>query len=140
MDKKPSSLKTETPQETAVSSIVERKSTEVYPLDPPWLSDALVYIHRHYADNLSASDVYAHLGLSHTPVDRAFKRTLGTSVHQEVLRVKLEEAARLLRGGGAASVGEVAKRCGFARQEHFWHAFKRRFGVSPSLYAAKGAD
>ncbi len=127
-------------EKVAPLRVVERKSTEVYPLDPPWLSDALVYIHRHYADNLSASDVYAHLGLSHTPVDRAFKRTLGTSVHQEVLRVKLEEAARLLRGGGAASVGEVAKRCGFARQEHFWHAFKRRFGVSPSLYAAKGAN
>lgn len=125
-------------EKVAPLRVVERKSTEVYPLDPPWLSDALVYIHRHYSDNLAAGDVYAHLGLSHTPVDKAFKKALGTSVHQEVLRVKLEEAARLLRGGGAASVGEVAKRCGFARQEHFWHAFKGRFGVSPSLYAAKG--
>ena len=123
----------------APRGVVERKSTEVYPLDPPWLSDALVYIHRHYSDNLSASDVYAHLGLSHTPIDKAFKDSLGISVHQEILRVKVEEAARLLRDGEATSVGEVARRCGFARQEHFWHAFKRRFGMSPSLYAAKSA-
>lgn len=125
-------------EKVAPLRVVERKSTEVYPLDPPWLSDALVYIHRHYSDNLAAGDVYAHLGLSHTPVDRAFKKALGTSVHQEILRVKLEKAARILKDDAAVSVGEVAKRCGFARQEHFWHAFKGRFGVSPSLYAAKG--
>lgn len=47
-------------------------------------------------------------------------------------------ATRILKDDAAVSVGEVAKRCGFARQEHFWHAFKGRFGVSPSLYAAKG--
>jgi len=123
----------------APTRVVERRSTEVYPLDPPWLSDALVYIHRHYSDNLAASDVYSHLGLSHTPVDKAFRDSLGTSVYQEILRVKIEAAARLLRDGEAASVGDVARQCGFARPEHFWHAFKRRFGMAPSLYAARAA-
>ncbi len=117
--------------------VVERASTEVYPLDPPWISDALVFIRRNFRRNISASDVYSHVGLSHTPIDKAFKEVLGSSVHKEIMRAKLAEAARML-SSGEASVGVVSKKCGFPSQEHFWYAFKRRFGVSPSEYAESG--
>ena len=39
--------------------VVVRTSTETYPVDPSWLSDALVFIRRHVADRLSAVDIWS---------------------------------------------------------------------------------
>ena len=38
--------------------VAERASTETYPLEPEWMSDALVFIHRHVSDGISAEDVF----------------------------------------------------------------------------------
>ena len=35
--------------------VIGRASTEVYPVDPPWLSDVLVYMRKHVGDRLTAS-------------------------------------------------------------------------------------
>ena len=76
--------------------VVERASTEVYPLEPPWLSDALVFIGRHIGDNLTASDVYRRVGFSHAQVDKIFRAKLGTSVQKTTSEMQLEKAQRLL--------------------------------------------
>lgn len=55
-------------------------------------SDALVFIRQNINQNLSAADVYAAVGKSHTIVDRAFMKALGTSVKQTIIRFQLEEA------------------------------------------------
>ena len=44
-----------------------------YPVSPAWLSDALVFIRANISRNLTAADVYAHVGKSHTLVDHAFR-------------------------------------------------------------------
>ena len=121
------------------AGIVERRSTEVYPVNPPWLSDALVYIRRHVTDNITASDVYAHLKLSHTPVDTAFRKTLGSSVQKEIIRCRLDEACRLLRQDDLP-VGVVAKRSGFSSGEYFFHSFADKFGMSPTEYRVRARD
>ena len=113
--------------------VVVRPSSEVYPLNPPWLSEALVFISHNIGRNLTSADVARHLGMSHTPVDRAFRSVLGTSVQKEIVRVRLEMAARLLQTT-TLSVGEVAKRAGFTRSEYFCSCFRAKFGVKPSEY------
>ena len=113
--------------------VVVRTSTEVYPLNPPWLSDALVFISRNACHNLTAADVVRHVGLSHTPVDKAFRTALGTSVQKEIVRVRLESAARLLETT-TLPVGDIAKKTGFTRSEYFCSCFRSRFGVRPSEY------
>ncbi len=113
--------------------LVVRPSTEVYPIDPPWLSDALVFIGRNACKNLSSAAVARHLGLSHTPVDRAFRNVLGSSVKEEITNVRLKAAARLLRTT-ALPVGEVAQRSGFSNGEYFCSCFRCKYGASPSEY------
>ncbi len=113
--------------------VVARPSTEVYPLKPPWLSEALVFISRNIGKNLTSSDIARHLGMSHTPIDRAFRRVLGTSVQKEIERVRLELGARLL-ATTRLPVGEIAKRAGFTRTEYFCSCFRNKFGVKPSEY------
>ena len=71
--------------------------------------------------------------MSHTPIDRAFRKVLGTSVQKEIERVRLELGARLL-ATTRLPVGEIAKRAGFTRTEYFCSCFRNKFGVKPSEY------
>lgn len=112
--------------------ITVRASTEIYPLDPPWLSDALIFIHRNIASNLTAADVYNHLGLSHTTVDAGFRKTLGTSVQREIAKTRLDEARRLLEANDLP-LSEIARRAGFASAAYFTRTYSAAFGITPSL-------
>lgn len=116
--------------------VVERASTEVYPVDPPWLSDALVFIRKHVSDRLTASDIYAHLNRSHTTVDAAFRKILGTTVQKMIASVRIEAARHLLLTGDLPIV-RIAERCGFTSQEYFSRAFSAEEGTSPAAWRLK---
>ena len=113
--------------------ITVRASTEVYPLDPPWLSDALVFIRRNVARRTTAADVFAHLGRSHTLVESAFRRVLGTTVQKEIMRARLDEARRLL-ASTALPMADVARLAGFARVQYFCNSFAAEMGCTPTEY------
>lgn len=115
------------------NDLIERSSTNIFPLDPPWLADALIYIRRNINHHLSAQDVYAALGRSHTNVNSAFRANLGTSVQAEIRRVALEEAKRLLNKTDL-SIADVAKRTGFHTPQYFCNIFTSVFGKSPTTF------
>lgn len=113
--------------------VVERASTEVYPLEPPWLSDALVFISRHISDNLTASDVYKYVGLSHTQIDKIFRAKLGTSVQNEIADMRLEKAQRLLLST-RRPLTEIAPLCGFSTPQYLIKSFTRKFNCPPATW------
>lgn len=115
------------------SGVVARASTAIFPLDPPWLSDALIFIGRHIAEGISAADVLRHLGRSHTLVSRAFAKTLGTTVQKEIAHVRLETACNLLKAT-SLPLEEVAKRSGFATYTYFMQAFASALGQPPGAW------
>ena len=113
------------------AGLVERKSTQVYPIDPPWLSDALVFIRSNVARRLTAADVHAHVGRSHTLVSDAFRQALGLTVQQEIQRTRLAEAHRLVTTTGLP-LSAVAAQSGFASVQYFCTSFTKAFGKPPS--------
>ena len=115
--------------------VVSRASTAIFPLDPPWLSDALIFIGRHAAEGISASDVLRHLGRSHTLVSRAFAKTLGTTVQKEISRVRIETACNFLKTT-SLPLEEVAVRSGFATYTYFMQAFTSALGEPPGVWRA----
>ena len=116
--------------------VIERASTEVFPFSTPWLSDAMVYIRRNLAKGISAKDVIARLGYSHTAVNNAFRAELGTSVHQEILRQRLDLAKRLLRETEIPSA-KIAVDVGFLNAQYFSRAFSAAFGTTPDAWRRK---
>ena len=111
--------------------LVERESTRTYPISPKWLSDALVFIQSNLAQSISAADVYAHVGKSHTLVDAAFRRQLGTSVQKEISRIRLNAARRLVTTTGMP-LQDIARSCGYSSLQYFSTSFSQAFGTSPS--------
>jgi len=113
--------------------VVERASTEVYPVEPAWLSDALVFIGRHVGDNLTASDVYRRVGLSHTQVDKIFRAKFGTSVQSAIADLRLKKAQRLL-DSTRLTLAEIAPRCGFSTPQYLIKSFTKKFGCPPATW------
>ena len=85
-----------------------------------------------FNDNLSLSTLGRAVGMSTFHFARCFSAIMGHSPHQYLLRVRLFNAARLLRQG--AAVTETATKSGFSNLSHFSRTFHRRFGVSPAKY------
>lgn len=111
-------------------ALTVRKSTEVYPVEPEWLSDVLVYIRRNVAKNLTAADVVRHTGLSHTPVDKTFRNVLGESVQKVIARMRIEEAKHLL-STTSLSAADVSRLSGFTRPQYFHAEFATRVKMTP---------
>lgn len=113
--------------------VTVRESTDVYRVDHPWLGKALEFIHRDPAACITAADVFAHVGLSHTIVDREFRSKLGTSVQKEIMKARLDRAAELL-ANTSIPVAEVAERSGFASFPYFCSSFSSRFRTTAVRY------
>ena len=114
----------------APAGLVERMSTQVFPFPEPWMTDALVYIRRNVARNINASDLISFLKRSHTTVEKAFRARLGVSVRQEIARVRIEEAKRLLEKT-ALPLCEVCSLSGFSSKAYFTAAFSAATGSTP---------
>ena len=113
--------------------VVERVSTEFYPMKTPWLSDALVYIRQHLGEGISAENVIAHLGYSHTTVGKAFRAELGLSIQQEIIRQRRERACRLLKET-SRTAADIAAECGYPSAQYFAHIFAEHFGTTPDVW------
>ncbi len=113
--------------------LTERRSTEVFPVEPRWLSDALLFINRNYTRGITANEVFDFLKLSHTLVESVFRTTLGTTVKQEIIRLRLEEAVRLLKTS-SLSIEKISEASGFSSPQYFNNSFRAAFGLSPDRY------
>ena len=121
------------------SGVVARASTETIPVNPPWLSDALVFIMRNAHKGINASDVFKAAGKSHTAVTKTFRKVLGTSVVEEVARARLDEACRLLRDT-EMDMSRVAELSGYASASYFTQAFKAAKGMSPGEFRRQASN
>ena len=113
--------------------IIVRASTEVYPYDPPWISDALVFIRKNVARSVNAADVFAHLGLSHTVVERTVKKVLGSTIQREIMKARVEEAQHLLLTTELLA-NEIGNRCGFKSSQYFNRCFAAFTGLPPQAF------
>lgn len=119
--------------------VVTRESTECYPLNPQWMSDALVFIKRNATKGISAADVFTHLNRSHTQVQDAFRSVLKSSVQKEIIAVRMDEAKRLLTEN-RQPISNIARLCGFASLHYFSQAFATYMGLPPSDFVKRAGN
>ena len=111
--------------------LVERTSTAVFPLDPPWFAKALSYIETHMSSPISTADAARAAGVSQTSLQTAFHAQFGMSAGNYIRGVKMREADRLLHDG-TLSVKEIAARTGFTSHPHFSRTYHDHFGQPPT--------
>jgi AraC family transcriptional regulator len=125
-----------------LAAIVSGKSPaspEANPRDRRRAVEAALWIEAHAHEAIDLDDAAAEAGLSAFHFLRLFRRVLGVTPHQYLVRSRLRRAARLLVEDGR-SITEIAYEVGFADLSNFVRSFHRAAGVSPRRFrkAAKG--
>ncbi len=81
----------------------------------------------------TAEQLCEDMGLNQWRVQRSFRKVLGISPYQYLLRVRLNRArSDLLRDSHSARITDIATTHGFASASEFSRHYKRFFGESPS--------
>lgn len=97
------------------------------------LATVLELIHARIRTDLSLADLAHVVSLSPSHFALRFKRSVGVSPHQYVIRARIDRARQLL-AAGRLSISEVAHAVGFANQSHFTDVFRRVTGVTPRRF------
>jgi AraC family transcriptional regulator len=103
------------------------------------INHAVEYLHAHLDAPVTVGQMARAAALSVSHFTREFRKEMGKSPKQYLLRVRLAQAKRLLMQGDA-NITEVALRTGFANAGHFSLAFRRAFGVTPSAFRGHLAE
>lgn len=94
--------------------------------------EAIAFMRDRLGEPLRLADIADAVSLSSYHFLRVFKQATGTTPGRYLIRLRIEEAKRLLDRG--LTVGEVARRCGFAGSAHLSAVFLRETGLRPSAY------
>ncbi len=97
------------------------------------LSAVLDLIRGEFAAPLSLDRLAAEARVSKYHFGRLFRQATGVTPHAYLVRVRLD-AAREMLAGTDLSIGQIARRCGYAGASHFSAAFAARFSMPPGAY------
>jgi AraC family transcriptional regulator len=101
------------------------------------MQPVLAYASAHLDEDVSLAALARQAGLSAFHLQRIFAAAVGETPKQLTLRLRLGRAAVMLLTSDD-SILDVALSCGFQSHEVFIRAFRRRFGMTPSAYRARG--
>ncbi|MBD2103946.1 helix-turn-helix domain-containing protein [Leptolyngbya sp. FACHB-261] len=97
------------------------------------LSQVIEYIDEYLAQNVGLSELAQVADMSQYHFARLFKRSVGITPHQYLIRQRVERAKQLLRRRDL-SIADVALQCGFANQGHLGYHFKRLLNTTPKVF------
>lgn len=99
--------------------------------------EALVeLIHRHFGEPLSLTRLGQLAGIHPSTAEAAFRRVLGISVNEYLLRYRLAQALHRLADSDEAIL-DIVFACGFGSASRFYGVFKERTGTTPRQFRAR---
>jgi len=113
--------------------VIERHSTD-FPGEMDELAvSAARLIRARACHGLTVGQVVAKLPTTRRTLERRFQAAFDRSLHEEITRIRMAEAARLLIGTRLPLM-EITERVGYANTKHLVTVFRKRMGVTPLAY------
>lgn len=97
------------------------------------LSRTIAYIEKHFAEDITLTDLVRTSGYSERQLTRLFHSTFAASPKQYITKLRIQKAQQLLPDP-SHSIGEIAWNCGFVDQNYFSRVFRTETGETPSAY------
>lgn len=95
--------------------------------------DVMSHVERHFTEKITLEQLAGAAFVSPNYLCRRFKEMTGISPMEYLARYRIEQACLLLHDG-QMTIGEIARRTGFADRRAFSRVFKRWQGVTPQDY------
>ena len=125
------------PASYGIRGVVERRSTRDDRGTARIVNLALDFIRLHATTGGTAAGAAKAAGCSASLLQRYFRKTLGRTVVQEIQRVRLEKACRLLRCT-ETPIGEIAALCGYEDESYLKTLFRRTYGTTMRQWRKSG--
>lgn len=117
------------------TGVATRQSTDVLAIEDRHVAGAVRYIREHACQGINVRDVLKAVPQGRRLLESRFKRFLGRTPHEEIVRVQIQRVKELLSETDLP-LAVVAERAGFAHVEYLSVVFKKKAGMPPSRYRA----
>jgi AraC-like DNA-binding protein len=97
--------------------------------------EAQKILHHSWQNPPSIPQLASMVGTNACYLKRHFKRAFGTTIYAYSLQLRMEKALKLLQSN-EKRISEIAHIVGYKHAAHFTTAFKKHFGVVPTLHSA----
>jgi LacI family transcriptional regulator len=118
--------------------VVTRLSTNILAVPDPQIARALRFIWENFPQPMGTDEVAAAAGLNRRTLERGFRLHLGRSVGDEIMRVRIDRAKKLLLESDHKA-HQIAELAGFSGMVPFSKAFLRITGTRPSTFRKSGS-
>ena len=114
-----------------------QRTNQVVPTAPVWTAQVRQYVRAHYKDpDTTVASIADHFQLTPTYCSKVYREVYGVRLLEEIQRLRLDEAKRLLQGKD--SIRAIAEKSGFPSPLTMSRAFKRYEAALPSSF--RGPD
>ena len=115
------------------NGLVTRKSSDLLAIGHKGVANSLRYIWGHAHQPISVKDLVEVAAMSRRGLHKAFLENVGRTPGQELQRVRIEHAKRLLADSNH-KMEVLASMCGYQSANSFCVAFKQATGLSPNQF------
>ena len=116
--------------------VVTRQSTDMLAFEDRDVSLALRFIREHACHAIRVEDVLKVVPLTRRVLESRFKRLLGRTPHDEIVRMQLRRVNELLVETDLP-LKSIAARTGFTHVQYLIAAFKKKVGLTPGAYRTR---
>jgi LacI family transcriptional regulator len=116
--------------EVAAIGPVSRRSTDMLAISDTLVAEAVRIVRGRPAADLTVDMLALQLGLSRSTLEQRFRRSIGCSVHDEIVRSRLAEVRRII-GNPQLPMKQVAQACGFGSVSYMTTFLKKHLGMTP---------
>lgn len=99
----------------------------------PYVMRARHFMRQYACLGIKTRQVADYVGISRSSLESYFRQELGCTVHDVLLRIRLDAAKTRLESGNH-NIAEVAQACGFSSSQYMHQVFKRELGCTPATY------
>ncbi|MBC2606114.1 substrate-binding domain-containing protein [Pelagicoccus albus] len=120
----------------STKGVSARASTDTLGVQDEIARKTLVLIRQRFRENLKIREVAEMVGLSSRRLQISFRDSLGFTMSDELVRLRINHAKFLLEATDE-KIDSIAYDCGFSNRHHFIRTFARELNMTPTKYRTK---
>ncbi|MBE0545585.1 MAG: XylR family transcriptional regulator [Verrucomicrobia bacterium] len=113
--------------------VATRQSTDVLAVTDPHVSKSVRLIRENACTGTRLEDILKQVPLSRRALESRFRKMLGRTPHEQLLRVKIDRIKAMLMETDLP-LARIAERNGFHHVEYMTVMFQKNVGLTPSAY------
>jgi LacI family transcriptional regulator len=113
--------------------VITRKSSDLLAVKHKGVANGLRFIWEHFHEPIRVKDLLNVAGMSRRGLHKAFMENIGRTPGQELQRLRMEKAKRLLADSDQ-KIEVLASMCGYQSANSFSVAFKNTTGMTLSHF------